>query len=118
MVRRAGGLSNMPHINPQTLFYFFSSALISHVYCRNEEAAALGFSAADGVAEGALAAHAPLAISCWRGRASVNHMVARPEAAQLAEKLRTALGKTLAAGASAVQEQSNAPMEIPDAAAA
>ncbi|KAK9905535.1 hypothetical protein WJX75_001721 [Coccomyxa subellipsoidea] len=60
---------------------------------RNEEAAALGFSAADGVAEGALAAHAPLAISCWRGRASVNHMVARPEAAQLAEKLRAALLK-------------------------
>lgn len=60
---------------------------------RNDEAAALGFSAADGVAEGALAAHAPLAISCWRGRASVNHMVARPEAAQLAEKLRAALLK-------------------------
>ncbi len=118
MVRRCWWLEQHAAHKPTNIVFFVISSLNTHAYCRNEEAAALGFSAADGVAEGALAAHAPLAISCWRGRASVNHMVARPEAAQLAEKLRTALGKTSAAGASAVQEQSNAPMEIPDAAAA
>lgn len=51
--------------------------------------------------EGALAVHAPVAISCWRGRASVNHMVARPEAAQLADKLRAAMAKRDGAAAAA-----------------
>ncbi|BDA47721.1 probable RNA cytosine-C(5)-methyltransferase NSUN2 [Coccomyxa sp. Obi] len=73
---------------------------------RNEEATALGFSAASsGATEGALAVHAPMAVSCWRGRASVNHMVARPEAAQLAEKLRAAISK---------REASAAPVEQPE----
>ena len=44
-------------------------------------------------AEGALAVHAPLAIACWRGRASVNLLVNRAEAKQLAEKLRYAMAK-------------------------
>ena len=37
--------------------------------------------------------HAPLAIACWRGRASVNLLVNRAEAKQLAEKLRYAMAK-------------------------
>jgi hypothetical protein len=43
-----------------------------------------------GEAEGALAAAAPLALACWRGRASLNILVAKPDCAQLAEKLRYA----------------------------
>lgn len=37
--------------------------------------------------------HAPLAIACWRGRASVNLLVNKQEAKQLAEKLRYAMTK-------------------------
>lgn len=47
----------------------------------------------DSAAEDALAVHAPLAIACWRGRASVNLLVNRAEAKQLAEKLRYAMKK-------------------------
>lgn len=82
--------------------------------CRNEEATALGFSAASsGATEGALAVHAPMAVSCWRGRASVNHMVARPEAAQLAEKLRAALSKR-DASAALVEQPKTAPVQQPE----
>ncbi len=77
--------------------------------CSNEEATALGFSVASSEAEGALAVHAPMAVSCWRGRASVNHMVARPEAAQLAEKLRAAISKQ--GNAEAVEKPHAAPGE-------
>ena len=37
--------------------------------------------------------HAPLAIACWRGRASMNLLVNKAEAKQLAEKLRYAMTK-------------------------
>ena len=62
--------------------------------CRREDAQALGVKGPDEAAgEGALAVHAPLAIACWRGRASVNLLVNRAEAKQLAEKLRYAMAK-------------------------
>ncbi len=59
------------------------------LFNRDEEANALGLPAV-GATEGALAAAAPLALSCWRGRASLNILVAKPECTQLAEKLRFA----------------------------
>lgn len=59
-------------------------------FCRQEEAESLGLPAEGGEAEGALAAAAPLALACWRGRASLNILVAKPDCAQLAEKLRYA----------------------------
>lgn len=59
------------------------------MFNRDEEANALGLPAV-GATEGALAAAAPLALSCWRGRASLNILVAKPECTQLAEKLRFA----------------------------
>lgn len=47
----------------------------------------------EAAAEDALAVHAPLATACWRGRASVNLLVNKAEAKQLAEKLRYAMTK-------------------------
>ena len=47
----------------------------------------------ESAAEDGLAVHAPLAIACWRGRASVNLLVNKQEAKQLAEKLRYAMAK-------------------------
>jgi hypothetical protein len=42
--------------------------------------------------------HAPLAIACWRGRASINLLVNKAEAALLADKLKYALAKREAPG--------------------
>jgi hypothetical protein len=62
--------------------------------CRKEDAQTLGVKGPDeAAAEDALAVHAPLAIACWRGRASVNLLVNKAEAKQLAEKLRYAMTK-------------------------
>ncbi len=61
-----------------------------HRMRRDEEAAAVGLPTG-GRVEGALAAAAPLALSCWRGRASLNILVAKPECATLADKLRLAV---------------------------
>lgn len=59
--------------------------------CRQEEAESLGLPTADAEgAEGGLAAAAPLALSCWRGCASLKILVAKPDCEQLAEKLRFA----------------------------
>ncbi len=63
-------------------------------FCRKEDAQTLGVKGPDeSAAEDALAVHAPLAIACWRGRASMNLLVNRQEAKQLAEKLRYAMGR-------------------------
>ena len=59
----------------------------------------------DSTAEDALAVHAPLAIACWRGRASVNLLVNKQEAKQLAEKLRYAMAKRSASGPAAEKDQ-------------
>ena len=64
------------------------------VVALDQDAQALGVKGPDdSAAEDALAVHAPLAIACWRGRASVNLLVNRAEAKQLAEKLRYAMKK-------------------------
>lgn len=47
--------------------------------------------------EGGLAAAAPLAVACWRGRGNMNVLVSKQEAAQLAEKLREQRAKAAAA---------------------
>lgn len=47
--------------------------------------------------EGGLAAAAPLAVACWRGRGNMNVLVSKQEAAQLAEKLREQQAKAAAA---------------------
>jgi hypothetical protein len=53
-----------------------------------------------------LAAAAPLAISCWRGRGSLNVLVSKQEAAQLADRILEARAKKAAAAAAeAVPEQ-------------
>jgi hypothetical protein len=57
---------------------------------REEEAAPLGLATGSQM-EGALTAAAPLAISCWRGRASINVLVSKAECAQIAEKLKAAM---------------------------
>lgn len=57
---------------------------------RDDEAVGLGLPTGSRV-EGALSAAAPLALSCWRGRASLNILVAKPECATLADKLRLAI---------------------------
>lgn len=44
-----------------------------------------------------LAAAAPIAISCWRGRNSINVLVSKQEAAQIAEKILEARAKSVAA---------------------
>ena len=44
-----------------------------------------------GQAEGALSAAAPLALSCWRGRLSLNILVAKPECAQLVRRYLVSL---------------------------
>ena len=49
--------------------------------------------------------HAPLAIACWRGRASVNLLVNKQEAKQLAEKLRYAMAKRSASSPLAEKAQ-------------
>lgn len=43
--------------------------------------------------EGALAANAPLAIACWRGRSSLAVLVSKPECSLLEEKLSQALAR-------------------------
>ena len=70
-----------------------------HLPRRSEDAAALGLESAEAVVPGAVAAHAPLAMACWRGRASLSVLVAKPECALLADKL----GGALAARATALQ---------------
>lgn len=55
---------------------------------RAEDAAALGLSlAGSGDDAGALAAAAPLALSAWKGKASLAIMVDRSECAQMADKI-------------------------------
>lgn len=55
---------------------------------RAEDAAALGLSlAGSGGNAGALAAAAPLALSAWKGKASLAIMVDRSECAQMADKI-------------------------------
>ncbi|KAL4422857.1 hypothetical protein ABPG75_009054 [Micractinium tetrahymenae] len=69
---------------------------------RHADAVALGFAGeaeGDAGAEGGsgLAAAAPIAISCWRGRNSINVLVSKQEAAQIAEKILEARAKAPAA---------------------
>lgn len=65
---------------------------------RGEDATALGVKLPDSsAAEDALAVHAPLAIACWRGRASINLLVNKAESLQLADKLKYAMAKRDAA---------------------
>jgi hypothetical protein len=66
---------------------------------RAGDAAALGLDAAEAMLPGTVAAHAPLAMSCWRGRGSLSVLVAKAECALLADKL----SKALAARAAALQ---------------
>ena len=70
-----------------------------HSPSRSTDAAALGLESAEAVQLGAVAAHAPLAMACWRGRASLSVLVAKPECALLADKL----GSAMAARAAALQ---------------
>ena len=43
--------------------------------------------------EGALAANAPLAIACWRGRSSLAILVSKQECSLLEEKLSAAMAR-------------------------
>ena len=52
--------------------------------------AALGLSSGT-EAEGALIAAAPVAISCWRGRACLNVLVSKQECSQIEERLTLGL---------------------------
>ncbi|KAL4448837.1 hypothetical protein ABPG77_007554 [Micractinium sp. CCAP 211/92] len=68
---------------------------------RHADAVALGFAGeaeGDAGAEGGsgLVAAAPIAISCWRGRNSLNVLVSKQEAAQIAEKILEARAKAAA----------------------
>lgn len=74
---------------------------------RSGDAAALGLESGEAVAPGAVAAHAPLAMACWRGRASISVLVAKAECALVADKL----GKAMAARATALQATGVAPSE-------
>jgi hypothetical protein len=55
------------------------------------DAVVLGLAGNDAMAEGALAANAPLAVVCWRGNSVVNVMVGRQEALHAAEKIEAAV---------------------------
>jgi hypothetical protein len=67
---------------------------------RPHDAAALGLASEDS-ATGGLAANAPLAISCWRGRGCVNTLVSKQECAQMAERIQTAIAARDKAAAAA-----------------
>jgi hypothetical protein len=62
-------------------------------------------------AEGGLAAAAPLAISCWRGRGSLNVLVSKQEAAQLADRILEARAKKAAAATAAAEQQQQGQQE-------
>jgi len=57
---------------------------------RDSDAASLGFTRGTEV-QGSLAANMPLAISCWRGRGSMNVLVSKQECAQVIERLQAAI---------------------------
>ncbi len=79
---------------------------------RDADAAALGLPL-KAAATGGLAANAPLAISCWRGRGTLNVLVSKQECAQAAERVQAA-----AAAAGIVVAESEARAPAPTAAAA
>ena len=62
---------------------------------RPGDAAALGL---DDGSEGATGGEPPLALACWRGRASLNVLVSKQEAAQLVERIQEARAKLAAGG--------------------
>lgn len=57
---------------------------------RDADAASLGFTLGSEM-QGSLAANMPLAISCWRGRGSMNVLVSKQECAQVIERLQAAM---------------------------
>ena len=61
---------------------------------RPEDAAALDLGYAEGDADDSgLVAAAPFSIACWRGRASINILVSKQEAAQMIERITEARAK-------------------------
>lgn len=61
------------------------------------------------VTEGGLAAEAPLAVACWRGRGSLNVLVSKLEAAQMVEKINEARAKAVAAQGELAAEPAGQP---------
>ena len=57
--------------------------------------------AGEGTTEGGLAANAPLAITCWRGRGNLNVLVSKQECSQMADRLKQAIAEKNAAAAAA-----------------
>ncbi|KAK9821102.1 hypothetical protein WJX81_004428 [Elliptochloris bilobata] len=82
---------------------------------RSGDATALGLESVEAVVPGAVAAHAPLAMACWRGRASLSVLVAKAECALLADKLGIAMAARAAAlqasGAGAGEAASAQPLQ-------
>ena len=83
---------------------------------RPEDAAALGFSEGDD--ESGVVAAAPVAIACWRGRASINVLVSKQEAAQLAERILEARAKLAGGGAPPAAAEAAAEPIVAEAVAA
>jgi hypothetical protein len=57
---------------------------------RRQDAERLGFATSSDAVAGALMANAPLALSVWRARASMNVLVGKAECAQLMDKIAAA----------------------------
>eukprot|EP00798_Chlamydomonas_sp_ICE-L_P013850 gene13850-19773_t len=68
------------------------------------DAAALGFSHGTHETDGALAANAPLAISAWKGRASISHMVEKAECIQMIDKIESAVARAAKEAVGAAKE--------------
>lgn len=64
------------------------------VMLREGEAASLGLDTSKQT-EDALSVHAPLAVAAWKGKGSINILVSKGECAQIAERLKKAIGKSL-----------------------
>jgi len=94
----------------RTRFHFYDPSTIEQLAAieygccvatlRVEDVAALEL-AGDGDAEGGLASNAPIAIVCWRGRATLNVLVSKQECSQMADRLETAVAVKAATAAAA-----------------
>eukprot|EP00884_Botryococcus_braunii_P007399 jgi/Botrbrau1/16660/Bobra.0068s0076.1 len=86
------GPPRIPWADPDTLAQL---AGISSGCCvctlREEEAKELGLQEYETLGEGALTVNAPLAVCCWRGRASISILMSKGERSQMCEKLTAAL---------------------------
>ncbi|KAK9844371.1 hypothetical protein WJX74_001555 [Apatococcus lobatus] len=113
-----GGGKPVPNKIPLTdpdLLKQLNGVLLGCCICllRAEDARSLGLTgesqdAERTMIEGALAANAPLAIACWRGRSSLAVLVSKPECSLLEEKLTQAIARAAArAEAPAPQQPQN-----------